>query len=93
MASYSTFGAFARLNHSPVCLFHPQPPTADVHEDTTATSQYNAWQICLITAVASVALNQAVWYVPRLLKFLILAVWHSARGIPMAGVGINAQML
>lgn len=39
-----------------------------------ATPHYKVWQICLVGAIASVGINQAVMYMPHLLRaFLLMA--------------------
>jgi hypothetical protein len=43
-----------------------------------ATPNYKAWQICLVGAIISVGMNQAVMYMPHLLQVSMLMAWKVA---------------
>jgi hypothetical protein len=43
-----------------------------------ATPNYNAWQICLVGAIISMGMNQAVMYMPHLLQVSMLMAWKAA---------------
>ena len=43
-----------------------------------ATPNYKAWQICLVGAIISMGMNQAVMYMPHLLQVSMLMAWKAA---------------
>jgi hypothetical protein len=52
-----------------------QLEVAGTRQDTVATPRYKVWQICLVGAIISVGMNQAVMYMPHLLQVLLLMAW------------------
>jgi len=87
-------GRSACLGHNFDFLPPSQAQAAEPHQDITAASNYKVWQICLIVAIISFGVNQAVLYMQQMLQVLlvrILVAWDgAARGIPFVGARTNA---